>query len=53
MTKEELRMIIVLIDLCTQRKQQGYYATETYFMDEGDIAKLKRELQKIFGEEEE
>lgn len=34
MTKEELRTVITLIDLCTQHKQQGYYATVIPFMDE-------------------
>lgn len=48
MTKEELRTVITLIDLCTQHKQQGYYATVIPFMDERDIAKLKSALQKTF-----
>lgn len=51
MTEQEVKTILTIIDLCTQTKQSGYYSSETRYMDENNINKLKKSIREAFLEE--
>lgn len=53
MTRQELNMVLHLIDTYTQEKENGYCGMYGYsrYMDENNIRRLKSKIQEVFSEE--
>lgn len=51
MTKQEIKMVLTLIDRATVEKEVGYHQYSSYMPSE-NIIKLKEDIKDLFSEED-
>lgn len=53
MTRQEIKIVLHLIDTYTQEKENGYCGMYGYskYIDENNIRRLKSKIQEVFSEE--